>query len=424
MPFINALVDICLTGQWQRAALLARLVHAFQAPDEWQQALAERLIEAFEYRPSSEALSHFLTHDAALLQVRREQRPLVRVYALPDITAPVPSALPQLRNTRDLAQWLQLSETDLAWFADRSGRHARSQTQPLRHYHWRCLPKRRGGYRLLEIPKCTLKALQRRIHRHLLQHLPCHSAAFGFRRDSQALNHARLHQGQPVVLKFDLQDCFLRVNGWQVYQAFRALGYADPLSRYLMALCTHRLHKTALAALPLTATQQQLAQQNHLPQGAPSSPLLSHFALRAVDQRLAALAATLDASYSRYADDLVLSGGQQLQRRFRSIEQSIGSILLANGFALNYRKSACLTQARRQQITGVVVNQHLNIPRREYEALKAELTNCVRHGWRSQQPDDCSDYQAQLRGRLNWCQQRNGARAAKLMRLFAAIDWR
>jgi len=332
-------------------------------------------------------------------------------------------ALPPLHTLDDLARWLRLSHQDLEWFADRARLAAANPIHQCRHYHVSTLPKTRGGVRLLEAPKPTLKHLQRRIHQEVLSCLPLHPAAHGFVSERTPPHHASLHVGQHVVLRFDLQDCFLHVHGGMVYRAFIALGFTDSVSRYLMALCTHRLSRPIPAMLALSEKQQQLAQQNHLPQGAPSSPLLSHFALSGVDRRLQGYARALNANYSRYADDIVLSGGDPLRRQFQQIQARIGSIVAEEGFSLNFRKSRCLTQSQQQRVTGITVNRHLNLPRRLFDNLKAELNNCVRKGWQSQRPADCDDYRAHLQGRISWCEQLNPERAAKLRALFNAIDW-
>ena len=422
--FITTLTEICLLDPWQTEALEERINYALFAYDGWVEQLVQRMIRLFPQCPSNAELYHFLEQDGLLAWARRQYRLQIHVYPLqPRAPQPLAAELPQIYSPGELVQWLGISVNDLEWFADRAGLANASSIGKFHHYHIKTIAKRRGGQRLLEIPKPTLKHIQRRIHDSLLIQLPRHPSACGFIKTHNALDHARRHTGQAVVLSFDLQDCFLHVHGGQVFQAFRSLGYSDQLSRYWMALCTHRLTKAQLKQQPLSSGQRQLAGQNHLPQGSPSSPLLSHFALTMVDRRLSALAGKFGANYSRYADDLVLSGGPQLQQHFRQLEQIIGSIVREQGFRLNFRKSRCLGQSSQQRITGITVNQHSNMPRREFDRLKAELHNCVHLGWRSQKPADCQDYRAHLRGRINWCRQLNPRRAEKLEKLFAAIVW-
>lgn len=427
--FFSTFAECCLAGDWQTADLALRMEYTLGEQSPWLKSYAQRLRKKFIEAPSHAVLVEFLCADDVLARIRQRYQPRIRRYLLngaPFDSAsekPLYPAVPQLHSPLDLAQWIGLDAADLEWFADRSNQSARSPISKVRHYHVTTLAKRSGGRRLLEIPKARLKFIQRRIHDQILVHLPLHSAAFGFVAERPTLQHARLHVGQAVVLRFDLSDCFLHVHGGHVFRAFRSLGYSDFVSRDLLGLCTHRVSLAQVKGLGLSEHQQQLAQQNHLPQGAPSSPLLSHFALAGMDRRLSAYAARLDAKYSRYADDLVISGGVQLQQQFRQIEARVGAIVREEGFTLNMRKSRCMSASQQQRVTGISVNQHLNIPRKDFDNLKAELYNCVHKGWRSQNHTGVEDYPAHLRGRLQWCQQRNPARAEKLLRLYERIDW-
>ena len=80
--------------------------------------------------------------------------------------------------------------------------------------------------------------------------------------------------------------------------------------------------------------------------------------------------------------------------------------------------------AQRQQVTGVVVNRRLNVTRREYDELRAILTNCARRGPAAEaRGADVARWREQLRGRIAWIGQSNPARGAKLGAVFAAISW-
>lgn len=424
MLFYSAFTAVCMNGSWNAQAIAQRISHALRETDDWIDELSNRIVNQFPRLPETAQLEQFLRSNAQLVNLKNNNNLRLYIYPLTESQPIISANLPQIFSTNDLADWLRVTEDDLEWFADRAALAADHPQEKLRHYLTRCVAKKQGGYRLLEAPKPTLKAMQRKIHDHMLTQLPTHPKAFGFLKNTQVLEHAQLHQNKPVVLKFDLQDCFLHVHGGYVYQAFLSLGFSEIVCKYLMGICTHRLSLRELKRTPLTGYQQNLAQQNHLPQGAPSSPLLSHFALSYIDKKLSALAQILDATYSRYADDIVISGGEHLKRQFRYLEQLIGAIVIESGFQLNFRKSRCMTQSSRQVITGVTVNQHCNISRREFDRFKAELTNCLRYGWQSQAGDRSSDYQAHLRGRLNWFKQVNSQRTQKLEDLFMKIDWR
>ncbi len=117
----------------------------------------------------------------------------------------------------------------------------------------------------------------------------------------------------------------------------------------------------------------------HLPQGAPTSPALANLAAFRLDRRLSGLAASQGLRYSRYADDLTFSGAR-LRRGGAGMEALVAEIAREEGFALNPDKSALRTGAARQSVCGIVVNATPNVPRAEYDRLKAILHNAARHG--------------------------------------------
>jgi RNA-directed DNA polymerase len=161
----------------------------------------------------------------------------------------------------------------------------------------------------------------------------------------------------------------------------------------------------------------------HLPQGAPSSGALANLAAYRLDVRVAGLAAKLDARYTRYADDLVLSGDRTLVRHATMIVARLATIASEEGFSLNFRKSRVMTASDRQRITGIVVNDKLSVSRTNLDQLRAILHNCARHGPASQNRDDHADFRAHLRGRIAWVASLDPAKGARLRAIFDQVHW-
>jgi RNA-directed DNA polymerase len=157
----------------------------------------------------------------------------------------------------------------------------------------------------------------------------------------------------------------------------------------------------------------------HLPQGAPTSPALANLCAYGLDVRLSALARSLGATYSRYADDLTFSADGVLGDGFARM---VAGIVRDEGFVLNPAKTRVMLDGGRQAVTGIVVNRRLNVSRAECDALKATLHNCARSGPASQ-ARGIAHFREHLRGRVAWVTQVHPARGAKLARLFAAINW-
>ena len=133
---------------------------------------------------------------------------------------------------------------------------------------------------------------------------------------------------------------------------------------------------------------------------------------------MTAAATAVGATYARYADDLVLSGGAEFARRTNRFIPLAAAIVIDEGFSVQFRKTRVMGRAQRQEVCGIVVNERPNLRRPAYDRLEAILTNCVRHG-----PSTQSQAPNQLRGYVAWVEAVSPHRAAKLRALYDRIDW-
>jgi hypothetical protein len=334
--------------------------------------------------------------------------------------------LPQLHSVGALAAWLDEPVGALGWLADQWRLPHDAQAR-LQHYHYRWVPKRSGGLRLIEIPKARLRRIQQKILRQILDLTPPHVAAHGFRRGRSSVTHAALHADRHTVIRMDLKDFFPSIQYARIAALFEKLGYPEKVAGLLARLCVNRTPDGALherqVAEALTWSERQALKSPHLPQGSPCSPALANLCAYRLDIRLEALAQSLGAVYSRYADDLVFSGDRDFARAADRFHVQVAAIALEEGFRVNTRKTRLMREGTRQQVTGVVINRHPNIARDDYDKLKATLTNCVRHGPASQNRDGRADFRAYLAGRISYVKMVNAQRAARLQRLADAIVW-
>jgi RNA-directed DNA polymerase len=164
-------------------------------------------------------------------------------------------------------------------------------------------------------------------------------------------------------------------------------------------------------------------ESRHLPQGAPTSPALANLAAFRLDVRLAALATTVGARYSRYADDLAFSGDAGLAVRARRLIRLVSRIAREEEFTLRAGKTRVMRRSSRQLLAGVVVNERPSVRRADYDRLKAILHLCGTLGPASQNTADHPDFRAHLLGRIAWVAHLHPARGAKLRALFEQIAW-
>jgi hypothetical protein len=419
-----------------RFGMLERLPRCVHFTPGWNEALVDSLPQAgLRSDWSVERVASMLRRSAVFAGALEAatHRPVVHGWFMTRATtlAPPPEPLhgvprPMWPGVGRLAEGLGVSVPGL-WRLTRSASWQRQAPLGEQHYRYELLPKRSGGWRLLEVPHPYMRVLQRRVLDALLAHVPPHEAAHGYVRGRSVVDHARAHAGQAVLLKFDLQDFFATVRASRVHACFVALGYSPAVARELMALCTTATPEPVLERLRdeggLDWTQAMRLRDAHLPQGAPTSAALANLCAFRLDMRIAGLARSLGARYTRYADDIVLSGGPGLARAADRVEARIGGFALEEGFALNHRKTRRVPHSRRQQVANIVVNDRPNLPRDEFDRLKAQLHLCATRGAASQNREGLPNWEQHLRGRVAWAQQLNPGKAQRLRRLLDAIDW-
>ncbi|TWH71870.1 reverse transcriptase family protein [Modestobacter roseus] len=333
----------------------------------------------------------------------------------------------ELPDLAALARLLDLDTGELAWFAD-AHRLERTVREPLRHYRWRTV-----GSRLVAAPKPRLKEAQRRLLRHVVGPLPVHGAAHGCVPGRSVRTAVAPHAGAAVVLQLDLEAFFPSIAAERVQALLQTVGgLPEPVAHAVTGLVTTVVPRSVWAAVPVPAGPDRDRDRHHrvgrrlavphLPQGAPTSPALANLVAFRLDRRLAGLAASFGAQYTRYVDDLTFSGDRALDRgRFASL---VGAVVAEEGFRLNAAKTRSTTSAGRQSVLGAVVNVHPTLPRTDRDALRALLHNCAVHGWRSQVRDhDPATFRDHVLGRVAWAASIDPAFGVRARRLADRIDW-
>jgi RNA-directed DNA polymerase len=434
----QALANAFLIGPWHPSALRRLAVEVVGTNPPWITSVVRAVRRHFSEPPEGE---EGIARLATVIESQRGFRgafwlpevPRIRRWlALPPRMGATPWPVPAAATLAELGHLLEVDLGELDWLADPRRYLRRSNSSRLEHYHRSWLPKRSGGFRLIEVPKARIKMVQRRVLRRILDAIPAHACAEGFVRGRSALSHARRHAGRAAALCLDLEDFFTSIPQARVFHVFRAAGYPGSVSRVLAGLCTTALPPAELARCPRPeddaglARHQRLRQSalsQHLPQGAPTSPALANLCALRLDRRLAAAAVSVGVEYSRYADDLAFSGDAAFARHTADFATFAAAVALDEGFEVNFRKTRIMHRASRQQVCGLVVNERPNLARRDYDQLKAVLTNARRHGAGSQNRDGHPDFRAYLQGRVAWVEAVSPARGAKLRALFDTIDW-
>ena len=445
------LADSFLAGPPDAEALLARGLLAIGVDNAKQAPWLSRLVGKVNLRYGRSlkitprfTLAHWIANNTSFSNTwaTTAKSVSIRHYFLdsPDMR-PRPAALnrhgrngmhrlPKLATCGDLAHWLDVSIAQLDWFTGAIAKSRQPAAGPLAHYHYQWIMKRSGACRLLEIPKSRLRDMQRRILRLILDRIPAHPSAHGFVRGRSCATHVVPHIGKRVVMRIDLKNFFPSIPASRVHALFATLGYPEPVARALAGFCTHQLPGTVLRTFPppenaqkLTWLERKQFQIPHLPQGAPTSPALANLCTYRLDIRLEAAAVAAGACYTRYADDLVFSGAENFSRSAQRFHVLVCRIAREEGFEVNTRKTRVMQQSAQQKVTGIVMNQRPNIPRVDFDRLKATLNNCIKHGPHSQNHVRHANFKAHLNGKIAYVQMLNAERAYKLRLLFDKISW-
>ena len=261
-------------------------------------------------------------------------------------------------NIEELSRRLGVPAADLASFRPK--------------YRESFIPKRSGNsMRRLLIPDDKTRHLQRLLLYRVLDRLNVHPAACGFEKKRSIVDNARPHAGQAVVVRLDIVDFFSVTQPSRLEAYFRRIGWNAEAAALLVKLTTH---------------------EGGLPQGAPTSPRLSNLVNYRLDVLMTKAAARRRGVYTRYADDLTFSFPKNYPKRMRAIVQKARRILKLYGYRLHVdRKLRILRRHQRQQVTGLVMNEKVQLPRRTRRWLRA-----VRHHAATGRP--CSLNQAQIAG--------------------------
>lgn len=435
---LDALSASLLAGEANVADAHSRLVHTLGRNWRWLRPLAARYEKAFarRTRPHRREVIAFLQSDRGLKDARSRYPDEIGIehwLADSQIMQPVAAAagwdVPAIESAGALSEWLALSPPELLWLADRKGLAAKLNAPRLQHYHYRVLRKTNGDFRLIEIPKPRLKDIQRQILFRILNKVPPHPAAHGFLRDRSIRTFAAPHVARRIVLRMDLQDFFPTFGAARIATFFRVAGYPESVADLLAGLCTTTTPRSLWSKLAqggdYTAAYaaRDLYCRPHLPQGSPTSPALANICTHRIDRRLTGLAKAAGAHYTRYADDLAFSGDEDFDKCVDRFSIHVAAILLEEGFSVNHRKTRIMRQGVRQHLAGTVVNRKINIPRPDFDLLKATLTNCMRNGPQTQNREAHPDFRAHLTGRVAFVESLNAAKGERLRALLDRISW-
>ncbi len=286
------------------------------------------------------------------------------------------------------------------------------KTATISHYIRFKIPKKTGGERLISAPMPRLKNSQSWILVNILEKLELHDAAHGFRRDRSIVSNAQPHVGAEVIINFDLKDFFPSISYKRVKGLFQSFGYSEAAATIFSLLCT----EPTVEEVELDDKIYYVATTDrHLPQGSPASPAITNLLCRRLDRRLTGMAGNLGFVYTRYADDLTFSASGDNLRHICNVLRRTESIVAHEGFTINQEKTRILRKSRQQEVTGVVVNEHPNISKKELKRFRATLYQIENDGLEGKHWGNSSDLIASIQGFANFVAMVNPEKGIKFL---------
>jgi hypothetical protein len=283
--------------------------------------------------------------------------------------------LPHLATAKELSEAMGISLTELRFLS-----YSRDITR-INHYQHFTLPKKTGGERLISAPMPRLKRAQYWILANILEKIPLHDAAHGFRAGRSIVTNAQPHCQAHIVLNHDFKDFFPTLKYPRIRGLYRSLGYGEQVATILALLTTEADRQQ----VELDGDHYYVKQgERYLPQGAPSSPALTNLLCRRLDARLQGAARSLGFHYTRYADDLTFSGDRDSAKKLRKLQWRLEQIVAEEGFLLHPEKHRVMRDNTQQEVTGIVVNEKPSIDRKTLRRFRALLHRMERQG-----PEGC-----------------------------------
>ncbi|MEZ2348087.1 reverse transcriptase family protein [Terriglobus sp. RCC_193] len=302
-----------------------------------------------------------------------------------------------------------------------------------RHFYIR---KRAGGARLIFVPEPELLKAQRWITEHLLNLIQVHRRSFAFSPGSSIVKCASKHCGAQWLIKFDVRDFFTSISEIQVYRVFRSLNYGRLVSFELSRICTFAPEMSPRYELGAWRNwhQSNIDFYEHkgigyLPQGAPTSPMLSNLVMRELDEVLMLIGKEHGLVYTRYADDLTFStkSTKYSRAQAKALQKKVQKCLVSEGLRLKATKTTITPPGSRKVVLGLLVDGVTPALPREFKSLLRQhfhyLEDDVAKHARKRQFDSISGMRRHIRGLIDFANMVDSSYASPLLHRFNEIDW-
>ena len=266
-----------------------------------------------------------------------------------------------------------------------------------RYYQFLIPKKRNGQFRQICAPTDRLKEILRAVNCLLSYNFSPKLYVTGFAKHTSVVVNASIHIQQPYVFNVDLSDFFGSISLSMVIDRLRKFPY-----------CYSSEVASVIARLSCISTQESSVS---LAQGSPASPIISNLVCEELDAQLYDLSARYGVRYSRYADDISFSGSENIFKLQKPFYLELDRIISSHHFRINLNKVRLLPSSFRQVVTGLVVNEKINVSRAYIKDIRNLLYIWEKYGYeaayrsfyyKNDQRSGIPNFVNYLRGKLNY----------------------
>jgi len=228
------------------------------------------------------------------------------------------------------------------------------------------IPKKSGGERVLSAPVKDLKKVQKALSIVFQLLYSDKGSATGFIKEHSIVDNAKRHIGKRYVLNLDLKDFFPNISEGRIFKMLQTAPFNlnERVASLVACLCCEAEFVNGKRV------------NGHLPQGAPTSPILTNFVCRHMDEKLRILSRRYHVEYSRYADDMTFSSDFDCLQKSGLFFSEVFKIVGRENFKINEEKTRLQGTAYRQEVTGIIVNSKMNVPKSFIKDIRIAL-----HSW-------------------------------------------
>lgn len=238
------------------------------------------------------------------------------------------------------------------------------------------IPKKSGGVREIAAPQKSLLAIQECLNVVFQALYTPSPVATGFLPGKSVVDNARKHTGMNYVFNTDIKDFFPSISQARVWKLLqmKQYGFKMEIASVVAGLC-------CMQVVNKNPETGELIKSYVLPQGSPASPILTNMVCQTLDRRLNGLAKRFDLNCSRYADDITFSSSHNVYAKDGEFRKELKRIIEDQNFRMNESKTRLQRKNERQEVTGVIVSDRINVNRQYVRNIQSILYIWERYGY-------------------------------------------